>query len=358
MTIKSSQSLYHQTIEVNMIQQATFTQTNTVAESLPGHLRKMRLTEFGAMVDLAEVAFAEDEAREGRSIRSELKGIQSMVPILQILFKINPGMEDHFTTFVWEVDQKFVALVTVSQQGGDKTRWYIANVATHPNYRGRGLARKLVMSGLDHIRARGGQRALLDVRSDNPPAYNLYKNLGFSHLDSETIFKGKATRQSMPILPAGYHLRPLASNEWQPRFQITDRLASAEMKTVSPITANQFQMSALMRGIDRLLSHAQKRTQRHYVIEYRDQPIALASCSARGAGENPHQIQVMIDPAHEVATPAILAQAINYCLDQLPDRSEQAVLITLPSDLKQSIGCVQQLGFQEIETAHTLGLKL
>jgi ribosomal protein S18 acetylase RimI-like enzyme len=344
-------------IEANMIQEATLTQA-AMSAPLLGQLRKMRLTEFSQMVDLAEVAFAEDEAREGRSLRSEMKGIQSMVPILRILFKINPGMEDHFTTLVWEIDQKFVALVTVSQQGGDKTRWYIANVATHPDYRGRGLARKLVIAGLDHIRARGGQRVLLDVRSDNPPAYNLYKNLGFSHLDSETIFKGTASRQSMPALPAGHHLRVLATNEWQPRFQLTDRLASAEMKAISPISANQFQLSAFTRGIDRLISRAQKRTQRHFVIEHLDKPVALASCSARGAGENPHQIQLAIDPAYEAVIPALLAQAINFCLDQIPDRAEQPILITLASDLSQSIGQLQQLGFKEIETTHTLGLKL
>jgi ribosomal protein S18 acetylase RimI-like enzyme len=341
-----------------MIQQATFTQTNTATASLPGHLRKMRLSEFSQMIDLVEVAFAEDEAREGRSLRSELKGIQSMLPILRVLFKINPGIEDHFTTFIWEVDQKFVALVTVSQQGGDKTRWYIANVATHPDYRGRGLARRLVMAGLDHIRARGGQRALLDVRSDNPPAYNLYKALGFAHLESETVFKGSVTRQSIAALPDNYRVRNLAQNEWQPRFQLADRLASAEMKAVSPITANQFQFSAFARGIDRLISRAQKRTQHYCVIEHQDQPVALASCSARRTGENPHRVQLDIDPAHEAVAPALIAHAINFCLDQKPDRAEQPMLITLASKLKQSIGQLHQLGFHEIETTHTLGLKL
>ncbi|HET7378337.1 MAG TPA: hypothetical protein VFK30_16600, partial [Anaerolineae bacterium] len=75
----------------------------------------MKLTEFGKMIELAELAFAEDEAREGRSLRSEMKGIQTLVPVLRILFKIRPGLADHFYTLVWEVEGQFVALVTVSQ---------------------------------------------------------------------------------------------------------------------------------------------------------------------------------------------------------------------------------------------------
>ncbi|HZY40793.1 MAG TPA: GNAT family N-acetyltransferase [Anaerolineae bacterium] len=148
-------------------------------EAVPGKLRKMELTEFDQMTELMEVAFAEDAAREGRSLRDDVAGLKSMLPVLRVLTKVWPSFEDKFYTLVWDTGDRFAAVITISQQGNDRQRWYIFNVATHPDFRGRGLARQLVTAALDHIRAHGGQRVLLDVRADNVPAYQLYRSLGF-----------------------------------------------------------------------------------------------------------------------------------------------------------------------------------
>ncbi len=335
-----------------MLQASTLTQSAAPA-TLAGHMRKMKLTEFDRMIDLGEVAFAEDQAREGRSMRDELKGIQSMVPVLRFLFKINPSMEDHFYTLVWEVDQKFVAGVTVSQQGGDKTRWYIANVATHPDFRGKGLARKLVSAGIDHIRERGGQRALLQVRSDNTPAYQLYRSLGFAQLESETILKGQPVTRSIAPLPAGYTLRVLSDKDWQPLYALAARLASPEMQTVSPISEQQFHMSGFTRALGNFINRAQGRTFRRFLIERDGQAVAYAECAAQ-KGNNPHRLTLTIDPVHQAVAPHLIDQGINFCLDRIAS----PILVTLDSHLAAPIDQLRSIGFEEIETAHTLGLKL
>ena len=48
------------------------------------------------------------------------------------------------------------------------------------NWRGRGLARKLLLSGLHQAAGRHVQNMLLAVDQDNEPAVKLYKSLGFT----------------------------------------------------------------------------------------------------------------------------------------------------------------------------------
>jgi mycothiol synthase len=48
-----------------------------------------------------------------------------------------------------------------------------------PNYRGKGLARELMVSGLTRLRERGIRVAELTVDSENKAAYALYESLGF-----------------------------------------------------------------------------------------------------------------------------------------------------------------------------------
>ncbi len=213
-------------------------------EGVPGRLRPMELAELDKMLDLMEVAFAEDAAREGRNLRADMAGIQRLLPVLRVLMKIKPSFADKFYTLAWEVDGRFVAGITLSQQGSDKQRWYIFNVATHPDFRGRGLARKLVTAALDHVRARGGKRVLLDVRADNVAAYNLYTSVGFLHLETSTTLKGTLSHLPDCAWPPTYTVRQLRDGEWQPAFDLAQRVASEATRAVCPLTPDQFRERA------------------------------------------------------------------------------------------------------------------
>jgi ribosomal protein S18 acetylase RimI-like enzyme len=328
------------------------------ARSLPGRLRKMNLGEFDAMLDLVELAFVEDEAREGRSIRDDMSGMRSMLPFLKLVMKVAPGMEDRFYTLVWEIDGRFISLVTVSQQGNDKGRWYIFNVSTHPDYRGRGLARRIVSAAIDHIRSRHGKRILLDVRSDNEPAYNLYRSLGFLHLESNSEFKGSVRQEPGQTLPDGYSSRPLKSSEWQPRYELERRLATPEMNNVCPPTPDQFQSGRFMRGIEAIVMRAQGFKSKRLLVERADQPVGFLNCTIRVKGDGPHRLSLTLDPAHTAVAAPLIARAFKICADRQPDRTGHPILVTLGTHHAQPIEYLKQLGFEEIEVTHTLGISL
>jgi mycothiol synthase len=58
-------------------------------------------------------------------------------------------------------------------------------IATDPDFQGKGLGRRLVLAGLDHLAAKGLTVGMLYVDASNEPAVKLYRDMGFTidHVD-------------------------------------------------------------------------------------------------------------------------------------------------------------------------------
>ena len=56
---------------------------------------------------------------------------------------------------------------------------HITNVAVHPDFRGRGIGRRLMEFVIDFCRKGGASRMTLEVRVSNMIAQRLYRDLGF-----------------------------------------------------------------------------------------------------------------------------------------------------------------------------------
>jgi [ribosomal protein S18]-alanine N-acetyltransferase len=56
----------------------------------------------------------------------------------------------------------------------------IHNIATHPKFQRRGIARRLLETTIERARERGAANAYLEVRSKNSRAIDLYQKLGFT----------------------------------------------------------------------------------------------------------------------------------------------------------------------------------
>ena len=56
---------------------------------------------------------------------------------------------------------------------------HIATVAVHPEYRGRGIGRQILLTALRECAAHGALSATLEVRERNAIAIDMYRKLGF-----------------------------------------------------------------------------------------------------------------------------------------------------------------------------------
>lgn len=92
---------------------------------------------------------------------------------------------------VWVEDGVLVGnLSLIPQHLGSRTRYLIANVAVHPNHRGRGIAALLTQAALEDVRSRGRAEAWLQVDQNNETAVNLYRRLGFVEKMRRTSWRG------------------------------------------------------------------------------------------------------------------------------------------------------------------------
>jgi len=56
---------------------------------------------------------------------------------------------------------------------------HIATIATHPDYRRQGIAKRLLMKALNAAYEEGAKSALLEVRASNEAALKMYEAFGF-----------------------------------------------------------------------------------------------------------------------------------------------------------------------------------
>jgi [ribosomal protein S18]-alanine N-acetyltransferase len=59
---------------------------------------------------------------------------------------------------------------------------HVNNLASHPEYRGKGIGRSLMEAAVDEAMLRGAAFVLLEVRATNEAAQALYRKLGFSYV--------------------------------------------------------------------------------------------------------------------------------------------------------------------------------
>lgn len=111
--------------------------------------------------------------------------IPAIVEIEKLSFT-TPWTED---AFLYELNQNKYAHYTVMTCGervaGYCGMWliideaHITNIAVHPEFRGKGLGKRLMIYVMAHAVLKGAHKMTLEVRPTNKVALNLYRQLGF-----------------------------------------------------------------------------------------------------------------------------------------------------------------------------------
>lgn len=176
------------------------------------------------VVRLLEQVFGES-VRDGQQIFSP----GGLADTPAFLWRLNANMSRLSPGFVWEEDGRIIGNVTLlpSQPAG---RFLIANVAVHPDYRRRGIARLLMNEVLAEVQQRNGRTALLQVDKENGAAVALYRQLGFESLGHMSHWRSTPTRLRLikredetAAWPAP-SIRPLPHKRWSDAYKL-DRQA-------------------------------------------------------------------------------------------------------------------------------------
>jgi len=324
--------------------------------SVRGHMRPIDMRrDLDGLADLIEVAFAGELASRGKDFRRELQTAKRMIPLVLLLGRISDDFRHVLDGFVWEDDGRIVASVTVQRMGNNKRHWLLGTVATHPDYRRRGLARALVTRALEHGKAYGAEVFTLDVRSDNAAAYALYRSLGFMHYDSTTDLK----LETLPDVQAGplgdYTLRTYNLGEWEARYSLDLRAIPQSVQEFVPLDKASYRVSALQRTLIPLLIRLQRIDVFRWVVEQDQQTVGYMRLGARCVARTTHEFGLTIDPDHRAQLGEPL---LTLALETLQRYPRQNTLISVRTAYHDLLALLDRYGFVEIETEHRLDLKL
>ncbi len=192
--------------------------------SYPPPIRKLDpRKDLLAIADLIELCFAESLDQSGRDYIRQLRQVAKDASSFWIGISTNHLYAPR-EGFVWEEGGKIIGNLSIFPfQTSQGVEYLIANVAVHPNFRRRGIARLLTECALDSIRERGGRRAWLNVRADNQAAYSLYRQLDFSERLRRTHWQYRPSSNAFPKWPSqpirnpstSVQIRRRTRSEWE-----------------------------------------------------------------------------------------------------------------------------------------------
>ncbi len=207
-------------LKYNTAMTALFAQSQPVDAS-DGRMRPLNiLRDLPAVADLIELCFASTLDPAGRSSVEEMRRNGQDSGFLRWAPLVIESVSLPLSGFVWEHGEKIVGNVSLIPffRNGQKT-YFIANVATHPSFRQRGIARALTLAAISRAREKNADSLWLHVRADNPTAIRLYASLGFVEKARRTEWYAAPYGASAWQVDPPYSIEPRPAKDWQKQSQ-------------------------------------------------------------------------------------------------------------------------------------------
>src|SRR5215207_4727936 len=148
------------------------------------------LRDLPAVADLIELCFSSTMDNEGQRYLTDMRRASHDDSFLNWASHMAETASLPLAGYIWEQDGRIVGNASLIPFRNHGRRIYlIANVATHPDYRRRGIGRALTERVMKQARDKRASAIWLHVRDDNPGAILLYQGLGFQEIARRTTWQ-------------------------------------------------------------------------------------------------------------------------------------------------------------------------
>ena len=307
---------------------------------------------LGGLAQLMELCFSREMDSGGRSLVREMHFLSQFGPLLALLGPLGLAAEAWGLGFVWLEDGRVVGSVNTRRALARSSTWLIANVATHPDYRRRGIAAALTQATLDFIRQQGGAEAILQVDDDNYAAIDLYRQLGFAHVATLAAWV-RSSRSAPPLIPSPFDIRLRTRPEWADQFVLAQHVRPQGLAWARPLRPENFQPT----GWQRLDAFLSGQSDEHWVVE-NPQPGAasrlIGSLTLRAAWNESARLVLLVHPQWrgQLERP-LLARGLRRL-----GSSAFSVHIEQPAGDETAAAALQELGFSVTRTLRWMRLGL
>jgi GNAT superfamily N-acetyltransferase len=186
-----------------------------VSPDTPGRIRSLNpMRDLPGVADLVELCFHSTMDRDGKRYLQDMRRSAENPSFMKWASRTADTISLPLTGFVWEDGGQIVGNVSlIPYNRKNKRVFLIANVATHPDYRRRGIGRLLTDAAMKHARNKRADEIWLHVREDNPGAIILYEELGFHERFRRTTYRSSSSAPT--LTPAqDVQVKPRHATDW------------------------------------------------------------------------------------------------------------------------------------------------
>ncbi len=170
--------------------------------------------DLAKVADLVEICFSDTLDPEGKQYLNEMRKAAQNASLMSLASSLIEEASMPPSGYIWEEDGRLVgnlSLIPITVHG--KRGYMIANVATHPDYRGRGIATELTTIALKHAQEHAATTVWLQVRDDNPSAIHIYASNGFKERLRRTSWYNGPNFLELPS-DAGVRVGKREASQW------------------------------------------------------------------------------------------------------------------------------------------------
>lgn len=300
--------------------------------------------DFDAMLTLINDGFQypENEAwsiqtDKMETLADEFATMKRLWPLFRVFGVVFPVLRDMMRGFIWEEDGKPVGLVNVAPKGLDQGAWTIGNVVVLPEYRRRGIARKLIEQCIDLAREKNATTVMLDVIGGNVPAVTLYEKLGFERYGGRMEIEHEPINSSpsVPFLPPGYSCIEASLKDWHLRYEFAKRVTPLEIQQYEPIKEKNYRKPLIIRPLRYLVIRFGSSTGKMYLLRHDESDTIIAEMRYRARRKEGgiNEIDLLLDPAHAHLADFLVNMATHEVISRSPNRRIE----TFPSTWQESV---------------------
>lgn len=237
----------------------------------------------------------------------------------EILYRMNPMASRLSNGFVWQENGRIVGNASLlSTRAWD--RYLVANVAVHPSYRRRGIARALMEATTEAVRKRGGRTILLQVVKDNQQALDLYRSLGYISLGNMTTWYAVRSRiRQIPIDSDGSSQPFITSfplRRWREAYELDTAHVHRDLNWPEPLQPDAYRRTWWQRAMDFMNG---RHLETWVTTDLDDKLIGLANISSEWGRSHLVTLRIRPDYSGRLERP-LLAKVIRR-LQYLPHRN-------------------------------------
>jgi len=293
--------------------------------------------DLGGIAALMELCFGDTLDGAGWGAVREMQRLSRSGPLLWVMGTVAPAWQ---LGFVWIENGRVIGNASTQPSEHDRRTWLIANVAVHPDYRRRRMARALTEATMRLALDSGATQILLQVNQNNTAARRLYEALGFQALGAHTAWERMTGFRPQPAATSGIEIRPARAAEWEAVFGFVSRYRPEGFSWLKPLRSGDWRPS-LARAFDNFFAGAREE---HWlaVDQVGKQIVGLAKIDT---GFSPSdQIYVLIHPdwASRLERPLLVT-----ALRRLGNRP-WGIRIDHPAGAAEI--ALQDLGFRRLQT--------